>query len=451
MSEKLIVAKFGGTSMGNAQAMRQSAAIVRDHAAPLVVVSATSGTTNQLLDIIAAATSGDWAKAELLQQTISQRHQDLARELECHANATAQIQAHLDELATLARGIFLLRECSVRAKDRIQSIGELLSSIIFTQVLAQAWSNQKIEFLDAREVLITDDQFTRATPIPELIKQRMHKRVGDLRDPARSVWVTQGFIGRTEEGETTTLGRGGSDYSASLFAEAVGADICEIWTDVSGIASTDPRLCSKARSIDEITFQEAAEMATFGAKVLHPTTLTPARRHGIAVFVGNTFAPKDKGTWIVDKSRQKPLVRALAIKKSQALLTISTPKMLHTHGFLYAIFKIFNDHKVAVDAITTSEISVAMTVDETTVDHKLLIRDLSHLGDVHIEKGMALVSLIGNNINSTAGLGKQIFSALENVNVRMICQGASLHNFCFLVNAQDGDAAVKLLHHRFLE
>ncbi|MEI8347865.1 MAG: aspartate kinase, partial [Pseudomonadota bacterium] len=262
---------------------------------------------------------------------------------------------------------------------------------------------------------------------------------------------TQGYIGQTAEGANTTLGRGGSDYSAALVAEAVSADILEIWTDVAGIATTDPRICPNAAPISEISFSEASELATFGAKILHPATLAPALRSGIPVYVGSSYEPAKEGTWVRKETVSAPLIRAMAVRRNQVLLTISTPKMLQAHGFLAAIFKIFSEHKISVDAITTSEISVAMTLNDASQLTKNLIKDLSDIGDVKVEEGLSLVSIIGNNILHTAGLGKKIFSTLEEINIRMICLGASVHNLCFLVNNGDGDKAIKKLHHVFIE
>ncbi len=450
MSGELVVSKFGGTSMADAQAMLSAAKVSKLKNSTLIVVSATSGTTNQLLELVEMGTKGQWTEAQELINRMRQRHVVIAKELRANTQTLERVEELCTELETLIHGVSLLRECSLKAKDRIQSIGERLSSAIFTQAMLATDPSRPVELLDAREILRTDDQFTRAVPIIEEMKRLAQIKLGKL-SPTGTRYITQGFIGRTEDGETTTLGRGGSDYSASLFAEAVGATICEIWTDVDGIASTDPRLCPKARPIREISFQEAAEMAVFGAKVLHPTTLTPARRAGIPVFVGSTFDPQGPGTWVRNECQERPLVRALALKKAQALVTISTPKMLNAYGFLASIFTIFAEHKVAVDAITTSEISVSMTLDEGVADNRHLIRDLSALGEVKVERGFSLVSLIGNNINHTPGLARSLFEVLENVNIRMICQGASVHNCCFLVASRDAEAAICGLHARFLE
>ncbi len=449
--DQLTVAKFGGTSMADAQAMLRSARIAREHKAKIVVVSATAGTTNQLLELALKALKGTWEDCDILIRTIEERHKQIASELQLPPEQFKAVATVLAEMVTLARGINLLRECSDRAKDQLQSIGERLSSLLFSAAMRHVFENDEmIRWLDVRSIMMTDSQYGKAVPNIKKIANKCKKYLPNLRSEDY-VYVTQGFIGKDEHGVTTTLGRGGSDYSAALIGEGVGADLVQIWTDVAGIATTDPRICPNARPIDMISFKEAAELAVFGAKILHPTTLTPALRANIAVFVGSSYESEAKGTWIKKSTDATPLVRALALKRDQVLLTVSTPKMMNASGFLANIFGAFAAHKVSVDAITTSEISVSMTVDATTLHNKELLHDLKHFGDVALEDKQALVSLIGNNINHTPGLGAKIFQALEDINVRMICQGASKHNFCFLVNDLDGAEALRRLHKKFIE
>lgn len=451
MSE-INVLKFGGTSMGSAQAMRQSAKVSLKQKANLVVVSAMSGITNEIITLANAAERQESEQVALSLSKITEKHVEALTDLGAEAIAKTQLERHLKDLQDLARGIFLLRDCSLKAMDQMMSFGERLSSILFVEAVkkeAKASSIVKnIKLIDARDFIKTDDLFGRARPkiaqIQNLVKS--HLMVNN-----ESVFVTQGFIGSTDKNETTTLGRGGSDYSAALFAEALDAKVCEIWTDVAGIATTDPRICPQAQYIPEITFQETSELATFGAKVLHPATLLPAVRKNIPVFVGNTFAPEQGGTWVRKNTEHKPLMRAVALRKKQSLLTISTPEMLQAHGFLYQIFKVFNDFQISVDSITTSEISVAITIDDSTPQIKELLESLSRFADVQIENDLSLVSLIGNQINQTPGLAKQIFEGISDINVRMICLGASKHNFCFLVKQDKGEEAVRRLHDRFIQ
>lgn len=450
---QLIVSKFGGTSMGDAQCMLRSAEVSFKQASKCIVVSATSGTTNDLIDLAKSAEKSSWEKTQAVILKIKTKHEKIARDLELADQDYLIMQAMFSELESMARGINLLVDCSNKAMDSILSFGERLSSILFTQamnlVLAKNKSSIKAVCLDVREILKTDNQFGKARPLTNEIKNLCDKKLGAIRHED-IIYVTQGFIGQTMDGMTTTLGRGGSDYTAAIIAEGINADVLEIWTDVAGIATTDPRICPEARSIPEISFKEASELATFGAKILHPATLVPAIRSQIPVFVGSSFNPDSGGTWIKKDVEDSPLIRAMALRKKQVLVTLSTPEMLNSHGFLFQIFKLFNDHKVSVDAITTSEISVSMTLEESALNNRELFSDLENLAVVNVEENLSLVSLIGNNINHTPGLGKKIFNAIDGINVRMICLGASKHNFCFIVDGSKGEEAITRLHKTFI-
>ncbi len=453
--KQYIVSKFGGSSMKDVAAMRRSAEIIKREESHLIIVSATHGTTNQLLEISQSSPHSDWKSIRKKIGKIKEKHLNMAKDIEAKEECLNDLNTLFNELVTLAKGINLLKDCSLKAYDSLLALGERLSSRLFTECLSQAWPEKNISCFDARQVIITDQHFTKARPLKSELKRKCLSHLVDAKYGHR-VFVTQGFIGSTQEGVTTTLGRGGSDFSAALFAWGTEASVLQIWTDVAGIASTDPRVCSSARPISEITFSEASELANFGAKVLHPETLAPAMEANIPVFVGSSYEPDLKGTWINRTTESKPLVRALAIRKNQTLLTLKNPKMLQTYGFLFDIFKIFNDSQMSVDSITTSEISVAMTInDKLEYQHphsknKQLIDSLQLLGDVEIEEDLCLVSLIGNNINHTPGLAAQIFTSIPEINVRMICLGASKHNFCFLVKDEDGPPAVNLLHQTFI-
>lgn len=450
MLNQWAVAKFGGTSMADETAIRRSANVVfSKENIQLVVVSATSGTTNKLLELVELTQKDSWENCQNLVESIRIKHLKITRALECHEEICNAIDKLLKELETIARGMFLLKDPSLKAIDRIQSIGERVSSHLMVKAL-QDLGIGNVEYLDARTIIRTDDQFSKALPNIEKIESLAEEQlVPKLRHGF--VFVTQGFIGSSDEGFTTTLGRGGSDYSAALFGEAISAKDIQIWTDVSGVATTDPRICPKAEPIEEISFSEAAELATFGAKILHPTTLWPAMRKDIPVFVGNSMSPDDKGTWIREAADDKPLVRAMALRKNQSLLTLTTPRMLHTHGFLAKVFEVFSRHQLSIDLITTSEISIALTLDDASLLNKKLIEDLSNFADVKIDNDLSLISIIGNKIQSTAGLSKEIFSEIADVNIRMICIGASPHNIGILLHKEDGETALKKLHLKFLE
>jgi aspartate kinase len=454
MKNKFVVSKFGGTSMGDAECMKRSAKVALDQGAKIVVVSATSGTTNDLIEVAKTSEKSSWENAQLILTKIKVRHLKIARDLDLKNEKLDLLNTLFEELESMCRGIHLLKDCSLKALDSIQSIGERSSSILFNEamniVLKENNSPLNSVLFDARKIVITDEQFSRARPITSEILKASERELSFLKHSPQMI-VTQGFIGATLSGMTTTLGRGGSDYSAAIFAEGCGADILEIWTDVAGIATTDPRIYKNAKSISEISFKEASELATFGAKVLHPATLLPAIRSKIPVFVGSSFHPEQGGTWVKESVDDAPLVRALAKRSKQVLVTLSTPEMLYSHGFLFQIFKVFNDHKVSIDAITTSEISVSMTLDDSTLLNKNLLADLRMIADVQVEEDLCLVSLIGNNINHTPGLSKKIFETIPDINVRMICLGASKHNFCFLVHESNSNEVITRLHKTFID
>jgi aspartate kinase len=448
----LIVSKFGGTSMNDARTMQMCADVVLQQKSSFVVVSATSGTTNQLLNIGQMSALDLSFEAEKLIGQITERHQLIAQDLNLTPARLQHLQTLLKELQQLSYGIGLLKDASDRNLDSLVSLGERLSSILFTQALENQLLHKKINkkasWLEARDLIKTDDRFSRAQPLISEIAKNCEPLKPKL---SQEIFVTQGFIGSTLSGQTTTLGRGGSDFSAALFAEGLQADVLEIWTDVAGIATTDPRLVKQAQMIPEISFTEASELATFGAKVLHPATLLPAMRKNIPVFVGSSFASHLPGTWVRKTADSAPLVRALALRKNQKLVTLTTPNMWQTHGFLFQIFKVFNDYKISVDAITTSEISVALTLDSSQDLPPNVMTELSQFAEVHIETGLSLVSLIGNNVNFTPGLAEKTFSVLKDMNVRMICQGASRHNFCFLLDEYQAPLALQKLHQYFIE
>ena len=439
--------------MGDAACMLRSAEISFKRKSNIVVVSATSGTTNDLLKLGEVAELGDLAQTELLVKKIAGKHQAIAKELGCDKSVLIELEKLVSEMDSIGKGIYLLRDCSNKAKDVLVSLGERMSSLLFSVALQTVFSQHKhsakAELLDVRTVLKTDDHFGKARPLTETIIKLCSELLNDCKT-GKVVYATQGFIGQTLAGATTTLGRGGSDYSAAILAEGVGADTLEIWTDVAGVATTDPRICPQAVVIDEISFKEMSELATFGAKVLHPATLLPAIRSQIPVLVASSFAPDEPGTWVRREVKNSPLIRAMALRKKQTMVTVSTPEMLNTHGFLFQIFKIFNDHKVSIDAITTSEISVSVTLDNGGVMNKVLLEELSKVAEVQVEGDLSLVSLIGNNINHTPGLAKKIFDAISDINVRMICYGASRHNFCFLVEDGKGTEVIQKLHKQFI-
>ncbi|PSW43935.1 lysine-sensitive aspartokinase 3 [Photobacterium leiognathi] len=446
----LTVAKFGGTSVADFTAMSRSAKIViANPDTKIVLISACSGVTNILVEL-ANGVSDVNTRQQRLQQ-LTQTHQDVLDQLQQPSSIQDAIYSLLDSVATLAEQAAIAT--SAQLTDQIVSHGELLSTYLFTQILVE--QNAPAVRVDIRPIMRTDDQFGKAVPQPEQIKQQTETQLLPLLDG--NIVVSQGFIGSNSQGVTTTLGRGGSDYSAALVAEAVNASTLEIWTDVPGLYTTDPRITPAAQPIKEISFSEASEMANFGAKILHPSTLVPAVRQQIPVFVGSSKAPEQGGTWIRQSVEDAPLFRALALRANQTMVTLTSLNMFHAYGFLAEVFRILAEHKISVDLITTSEVSVSLTLDQTdtgggapTLPLKA-VEELSQLCRVEVEQGLSLVALIGNQMSDTKGSAKDIFGALEEHNLRMICYGASPHNLCFLINEDEAKDVVRTLHASLLE
>ncbi|WP_298442279.1 lysine-sensitive aspartokinase 3 [uncultured Ferrimonas sp.] len=445
------VAKFGGTSVADHLAMQRCADIViNDPAVKVVVVSASSGVTN-LLVALAAGRLTEPQRLDCLAQIATIQYQILDA-LARPAPLAALIDQYLAQIDKLSKQ--RQQACEDGAvSDALLSLGEACSSALFAEVLRQR--HHPAICFDARQVMRTDSHFGQAEPDLVLVSDRVQQLLQPLL--AQQVVVTQGFVGADSDGHTTTLGRGGSDYSAALLAEALQAEVLAIWTDVDGIYSCDPRLVHDAKPIPELSFDEAAEMATFGAKVLHPATILPAVRSGCAVFVGKSRAPEQGGTWIRQQVQSTPGFRALSLRRQQTLLTVHSLNMLHARGFLAQLFAILAKHRLSVDLITTSEVSVALTLDNTGSSNSgsslisaELRAELETMCRVEVTEQLALVAVIGNQLATTAGVAKQVFEVLEPFNMRMICQGASPHNLCFLVDGDDADAVVQSLHQRLL-
>ena len=449
VSSRVKVAKFGGTSMGSAEAMRKSVAVVmRDPMTRVVVVSATSGTTNRLIELFQATTD---SAREALHAGISDRHLTMAAELGATERDLAEVAAILQEARVITNTLAHIQDktsaAALQFQDQLLSVGERLASSLFT--LALKGRGLDAENFDVRKVLQTDDRFGKAEPNIAATREQTDRSLKPKLGEGKIV-VTQGFIGATRTGTTTTLGRGGSDYSAALLGEALDAQEVAIWTDVSGVMTMDPNRVKSARTIPNISFSEAAELANFGAKVLHPATLWPAIRNNIRVFVGNTFAPDSGGTWIEPEVDSKPLARAIAIRKNQTLITVSSLRMLNALGFLAKLFSTLEKHRVSVDLVTTSEVSVALTIDGPLTSEGLL-GDLGEFSEVTVEKDLDLVALIGNRLTATPGIGALAFGTVTDVNIRLICQGASSHNLCFLVESARSGEVAERLHASFLE
>ena len=445
-----VVAKFGGTSVADYDAMNRSADVVlADPDTRLVVLSASAGVTN-LLVALAEGLEANERQAKL--EALHKIQFDILSRLRDPSVISEEIERLLENIITLAEAASLAT--STALTDELVSHGELMSTLLFVEVLRER--NVDSLWFDVRKVLRTSDRFGRAEPditaIAELTTQQLAPRL------AEGIVITQGFIGSEAKGRTTTLGRGGSDYTAALLGEALKASRVDIWTDVPGIYTTDPRVVPAAKRIDVIAFEEAAEMATFGAKVLHPATLMPAVRSDIPVFVGSSKDPKAGGTMVCNTTENPPLFRALALRRKQTLLTLHSLSMLHSRGFLAEVFSILARHSISVDLVTTSEVNIALTLDTTgststgdTLLTQSLLMELSELCRVEVEEDLALVAIIGNELSRASGVGKEVFGVMEPFNIRMICYGASSYNLCFLVPGAEAEQVVQKLHHNLFE
>ena len=451
---EIVVMKFGGTSVEDASAMLRTARIVAGRQAkglkPVVVVSAMSKVTDQLLACAAAASAGRGDREAALEITsrLRMRHLQTASELVSGERLTTlqqDINRAFDSLDELARGIAILRELTPRTADLIVSYGERLSSVIVTAAFAE--HGLPSAHIDARDVILTDAHFGKATPDQAAIEQALITKVLPLTDRG-DIPVMGGFIG-CSEGMTTTLGRGGSDYTGALVGGGLHAGAIEIWTDVDGIMTTDPRICPDALRVKTISFEEAAELAYFGAKVLHPATILPAVQKNIPVWVLNSRNAENEGTVITAMAPPcSSTLKSIAVKRGLTIVDIVASRMLLAHGFLKLVFDVFDRHGCAIDMVSTSEVSISVTVDSREA-LPAISADLSKIADVKFEGSKALVCLVGEDIRGHSGVAAQVFGAVSHINMRMISQGASEINMSFMINEDDVQDAVRSLHRHF--
>ena len=452
----LVVMKFGGTSVEDAAAIGRTAAIVAGRAAlgkqPVVVVSAMAKVTDQLLRAASAAAQGDRVGALAISSRLRSRHRDTAAELVKKTSAATDLIAFIDEkfdsLDEILRGLAAILELTPRISDLIVSYGERLSS----RIVAAAFRERGIDavHVDAREIVITDSQFQKATPLDAIIDKRAQEKLLPLTAEGK-VPVMGGFIAANEAGLTTTLGRGGSDFTGALIGGALIAEAIEIWTDVDGIMTADPRVCPDALRVKVISFEEAAELAYFGAKVLHPATILPAVKKNIPVLVLNSRNPSNEGTRIISVAPHcKSPFKSIAVKRKLTIIDIVASRMLMTHGYLSKMFAIFDKHKCPIDMVSTSEVSISVTVD-SNASLPQIDADLKALADVTYEGKKALVCMVGEDIRGQSGIAAQVFNAIRHINVRMISQGASEINMSFMIEEDDADEAVRSLHAAFFK
>jgi aspartate kinase len=438
----MIVMKFGGSSVAGAERIARVVEIVRARRGrkPVLVVSAFRGVTDELLALAREALDGNLVRLD----AVALRHREAARELGVDP---APLEPLLEELKALARGIALIRELTPRTLDRAASFGERLSARLIAAAFTKAGINARgVDAFDAG--LITDDRFGGAVPLPEADEalRRAFAKFSELP-------VVTGFVGRTRGGEITTLGRNGSDYSATILGAALGAEEVEIWSDTDGVMTADPRAVPTARPLGVLSFAEACELAWYGGKVLHPHTLVPAMKKDIPVRVLNTFKPEHPGTAILAHPKEEPgtgPLKSIAFKRGQLIVSASSPRMTSGPGFLSRIFAAFARHEIDVDMIATSEVAVSATTGgERGVERAAA--ELSSEFEMTVERGLTVICAVGDGIQSRPGVAADVFSAVgaAGVNVRMISQGASRNNVAFVVDDADAEKAVRALHERF--
>jgi aspartate kinase len=446
----MIVAKFGGTSVADADAIRRLIEIVRSRIQerPVVVVSALAGITDELLDLAQQCGAGDRAALERSIVALLQRHDDVAQTLPGCSSAMERIKDDAELLRREVGGIND-RRLSPAEVDSIAGRGEVWSS----RLVAAAMAHDGLDsaWVDIRPIMVTDGRFGRATPYTQVLNKRARDQLKPLTDAGR-VPVTQGFIGATATGVATTLGRGGSDFTAALLGAALGADRVEIWTDVNGLMTADPRIVPSARTLAAASYDEAAELATFGARILHPATALPLVRAGIPIVILNSREPSRQGTTIgpqprLDRMGDSP-IRSISWKQGITVVNIRAPRMLGTYGFLRALFEVFERHETVVDVLASGEVSISITIEDRT-RLGAIMKDLGQLGEVWVDEGRAIVAVVGIGLKHTPGLAGRVFNAVWPANVEIISQGASAINMTFVVREDDGPDVVRRLHQEF--
>jgi aspartate kinase len=448
----MVVMKFGGTSVRDPEAVRRVIGIVGREPRPrVVVVSALAGVTDGLLEIADRIEKGEGKAAQDAVRALRERHHEmttLVGDPERKASLVAELGTHFDELEAIVHALSVVEEVSLRSRDLMVSFGELASSRIVAAALDDA--GVPARSLDPRTVLVTDAEHGAAQPDLEATDRRLRERVAPLLAEG-TVVVIGGFVGASPSGLTTTLGRGGSDFSAALFGAGLGADEIQIWTDVDGMLTADPRVVKGARVVPHLSFAEASELAYFGAKVLHPSTILPAVRRNIPVRILNSHRPDAPGTRIMRSSaagNHAPV--AIACKRGLTRLDIASSRMLMAYGFLRRVFEVFERYRTPVDVVTTSEVSVSVTIDDRrSLD--AITTDLSGFAEVSSEEGMAIVCAVGEGLRRDPSLPTRVLGALEGLPLVMVSQGGSRQNITVVVRDGDVAAAMQRLHERFFE
>jgi aspartate kinase len=431
------IMKFGGTSVGKPERMHQVAELITaDSESKIVVLSALSGTTNALVEISNAMANGNKAEAKRKIDLLEKHYQDFVPQLvkteACIAQGQAIIAEHFEFLNIILRISF-----SDALNKDILAQGELLSTKLFCVYLTEKGIQHQL--LPALEFMTID---TYEEPQIGAIKVKLSQLLNEHKDT--TIFITQGYISRNARGEVDNLKRGGSDYSASLIAAAIKASVCEIWTDIDGMHNNDPRICEKTVAIEQMSFEEAAELAYFGAKILHPASIWPAQMYNIPVKLLNTMQPSAKGTIILQEAGSTG-VKAVAAKDGIIAINIKSSRMLLAYGFLRKIFEVFEKYRTSIDMITTSEVAVSVTIDSAT-SLPDIIKELEPFGTVEVEEGLSIVSVVGNEIAETETILHKLFEALKPIPVRMVSYGGSKHNVSLLVPSASKNETLKLLN-----
>jgi aspartate kinase len=446
---KPIVMKFGGTSVEDAAAFNRVAELVAtSDFPPVVVVSAMRGMTDALIASVHQARAGDLKVESKSLASQFARHADVAQTLPADGRAPTMqaIEAAREEIEHLLASILIDGEKTAAAADAVLSFGEWLSSILLAAILRQR--GLAARQVDARQCIITDGEHGCATPLMDETFRRSREIIGPLLRQ-RLVPVLGGFVGATLSGETTTLGRGGSDYTAALVGAALEASEIQIWTDVTGVLTADPRVVGTARTIPRLSYAEAAELAYFGAKVLHPKTIQPAVESNIPVRICNSRLMENAGTVVCAESETtEHTVKAIAHKSGVTTVQISSARMLGAYGFLRAIFEVFDRHRTIVDVVTTSEVSVSLSLDDATA-LPAIVEELSQFGTVRVERDRAIICVVGEGLRGTPGIAARVFSTISDINVTLISQGASSINLTFAIEEAQVVEAVTRLHKAF--
>jgi aspartate kinase len=431
------IMKFGGTSVGKPQRMHEVARLVTSDAEPkIVVLSAVSGTTNALVEIGTLLSAG---KKELAREKINvleDQYRKFVSELVKEETGTLKAEDILKEHFEFLNIILKISYNEALNKD-ILAQGELLSTKLFSVYLEEKGiAHRLLPALDFMCIDVNDE------PQVEVIREKLMGLLEDQKETG--LFITQGYICRNAKGEVDNLKRGGSDYSASLIAAAINASVCEIWTDISGMHNNDPRIVEKTLPIEQLSFDEAAELAYFGAKILHPASIWPAQQYKIPVRLLNTMEPEAKGTLIAEKAASRG-VKAIAAKDGITAINIKSSRMLLAYGFLRKVFEVFEHHRTPIDMITTSEVAVSLTIDnDTSLPH--IIKELSAFSTVSVDKDQSIISIVGNEIGEDAGSLKKVFDNLGNINIRMVSFGGSAHNISILVAGGQKKEVLQLLN-----